>query len=304
MFNIFTKNKTTSAIKGTKKMDKELKPHAVSIDFSDENNYEINNNVLARLDGENFDAAYYMGDTEVQPSEDFDRIVIGEQISVSHKGRETSFSIGNVGSGSHISQSGGGSNTMQINGMSISTSGNKVSIKTQENNIVVEVNGIKYIPAGDKDVDSEKKTAAGTKELDLVAAKFKNVYLVIDEILISGSGKVTIRNSEKTIGANGVFAALVMGSGDINLNDLIGLNQCSLKVMGSGDISVKSSTFKSCDANVMGSGDILFDSACQATRMNISVMGSGDVSGRGMYVEQFNKKVMGSGDITGFKTKN
>ena len=287
-------------------MDKELKPHTVSIDFSDENNYEINNNVLARLDGENFDAAYYMGDTEVQPSEDFDRIVIGERINVSRKGGGTSFTIN--GSNCIGQMNGGsvnrGSNTMQINGMSISTSGNKVSIKTQENNIVVEVNGIKYIPTGDKDVDSEKKTAAGTKELDLVAAKFKNVYLVIDEILISGSGKVTIRNSEKTIGANGVFAALVMGSGDINLNDLIGLNQCSLKVMGSGDISVKSSTFKSCDANVMGSGDILFDSACQAVRMNISVMGSGDVSGRGMYVEQINKKVMGSGDTTGFKTKN
>lgn len=262
----------------------------VTIEFSDDNDYEISQNILKRSDGSKFDADFFLNSKKVEPATGkFDRIIVGEGGGCSSRTTINSMSV----CGSNISMS-GGKNQVQMNGVSITMSGSKISLKTSKN-VEVEVNGVKYLPiGGDNTTAKNEADDKGYDEID-----FKAADICIDAIEISGSGGVVVRNSADTFDSSSDLAVNIKGSGDIDLAD-IKMESCSLNVMGSGDIKVRNTTMQNCNAQVMGSGDITFNSSCSAKRMNASVMGSGDISGGGMSVDKINKRVMGSGDISGF----
>jgi hypothetical protein len=250
----------------------------ITLEITDLNDYTIHHGRLTRQDGAKFIARYFLDDKEVGSEKElFNKIVIGDKNS----------SSGMNISGSNFSMSG---NNISINGMSISSYGNKLSITTNKKNISVEVNGVVYSP-----VTSTESTP--TDEPGIFNIDFKEKDIVIEAILLSGSGSVDIISS-------GIFKNLlsvhIKGSGDINLLKF-DLPTVSLHVMGSGDITCSSSTFGTCSAQVMGSGDISFRDSTTVNTMIASIIGSGDISGGGMIVQSLNKTSTGSGDISGFK---
>lgn len=125
------------------------------------------------------------------------------------------------------------------------------------------------------------------------------------EIKGMGSGDIEVS------GITGMFKAQIMGSGDVDAEDLR-LEQCYVKCTGSGDIELEGKTEKliigqsgsgdlnaynlsavSVDATNSGSGDL---AVTVATSLKVSLNGSGDLTYNGN-PEKVDVRTNGSGDV-------
>lgn len=155
--------------------------------------------------------------------------------------------------------------------------------------IEAEENLIEYIST---DVEGDKLILRTQKGYNIRPSVRKRIKLTvpiehINEIEILGSGDIECNELLKT----NHLKASVDGSGDINLN--IAAKSLNVGVYGSGDIELRGKV-NDFDATVDGSGDI---DAFKLIAQNAytSVLGSGDIQ---VYVEQqLNASTTGSGDI-------
>ena len=88
----------------------------------------------------------------------------------------------------------------------------------------------------------------------------------------------------------------ISGSGDIVAKSPITSNFLTLKVSGSGDISIPNVTLNQLSATISGSGDLSLVGETAANSANISVTGSGDVHFKGIVFDNVDVTVSGSGD--------
>ena len=117
--------------------------------------------------------------------------------------------------------------------------------------------------------------------------KIKSAFKDIEQMIITGSGSIEaaqpldIRNVEVTVLGSGNISAkgnaesvkaLISGSGDINLSDLIA-NDADCTITGSGNIDVK--VTNELKAKITGSGNINYYGNPATVSSNI--MGNGDV---------------------------
>ena len=88
----------------------------------------------------------------------------------------------------------------------------------------------------------------------------------------------------------------ISGSGDIVAETPIISNILSLKVTGSGDISIPNLTLNQLKAVITGSGDLSLAGKTPAITADISVTGSGDVKLKGIVFDNAEVTISGSGD--------
>ncbi|MDY0200649.1 MAG: head GIN domain-containing protein [Tenuifilaceae bacterium] len=88
----------------------------------------------------------------------------------------------------------------------------------------------------------------------------------------------------------------VSGSGDIVAQNPIRANLLSLKVSGSGDISIPSLTLNQLKASISGSGDLDVAGKAMASNADISISGSGSAKFKGIVFDDVNITISGSGD--------
>ncbi|HCX98958.1 MAG TPA: DUF2807 domain-containing protein [Bacteroidales bacterium] len=88
----------------------------------------------------------------------------------------------------------------------------------------------------------------------------------------------------------------ISGSGDIKAVTPLVTRDLTLRVSGSGDISIPDLTLKSLYAAVSGSGDITISGQGVASDANVKISGSGDVILKGVRFQNADISIAGSGD--------
>lgn len=132
----------------------------------------------------------------------------------------------------------------------------------------------------------------------------------LNEISVSGSGDVVLKNGLKTDG----LQISIAGSGDIQGNDIacteLGISiagsgdvkhsniQCTglqVSIAGSGDLKLDNVTCQNAEASVAGSGTVVLSGSTQEATYKIS--GSGDLFASDFQAKRVSASVSGSGDI-------
>lgn len=128
----------------------------------------------------------------------------------------------------------------------------------------------------------------------------------LDEILLGGSGKITVMNAiraekmEISVAGSGDVIVLqadfeklsnsIAGSGSIELGGKV--NTMNVDISGSGDVKAKSLTANSLTVSISGSGTVTAD---VTTNLDASISGSGDVFYSG--TPSVESSVSGSGTV-------
>lgn len=93
-------------------------------------------------------------------------------------------------------------------------------------------------------------------------------------------------------------AALLQGSGDINLESDINCNNFSMLLQGSGDINAKNiKSANNVDVRLQGSGDIEVKGGIQAQNVALNLQGSGDLKVVNVTANDVKAQLHGSGDL-------
>lgn len=93
-------------------------------------------------------------------------------------------------------------------------------------------------------------------------------------------------------------AAILKGSGNINLESDINCNDFSLLLQGSGDINAKGiKSANNINAILQGSGDIEIKGNVQTKNANFDLQGSGDLKVQNITASAATAKLQGSGDL-------
>lgn len=94
-----------------------------------------------------------------------------------------------------------------------------------------------------------------------------------------------------------VEGLFVSGSGDIIAQSPIKSDSFTLKVSGSGDITIPNITLNQLKAVVSGSGDLSMGGKSVASNADISISGSGNAKFKGIVFNNANVTISGSGDV-------
>lgn len=93
-------------------------------------------------------------------------------------------------------------------------------------------------------------------------------------------------------------AAILQGSGDINLESDINCDNFSMLLQGSGDIDAKSiKSANNVDVRLQGSGDIEVKGGIEAKNVMLNLQGSGDLKVVKVAANDVNAQLHGSGDL-------
>lgn len=111
---------------------------------------------------------------------------------------------------------------------------------------------------------------------------------VLTEIVISGSGNVTIND-----GLANTATLKISGSGNIHADSTVDQTSVNLSISGSGDIEMAGNT-ESVSANISGSGNINCGNLTSVTA-SCTISGSGNITVNAS--ETLNGHISGSGDI-------
>ncbi|MDC7996198.1 head GIN domain-containing protein [Altibacter sp. HG106] len=104
-----------------------------------------------------------------------------------------------------------------------------------------------------------------------------------------------------TVPFNDISEISLVGSGDIDTQDPISVEELALKIVGSGDVILDINTGK-LDADITGSGDI--ELTGKTVDLEVKVNGSGDFHGYRLMADNVKAKVSGSGDVEVYAKNN
>jgi hypothetical protein len=154
-----------------------------------------------------------------------------------------------------------GNSIMSVNGVSVSTSGDDIYISTSKKGKIF-VNNVLMIQGDESKTENLEDERVDTYNIS---------SLSIDEIKISGTGSLKIRDS--------IF------------NDSL-----EVKLSGQGSILINGAKLKYLDVKLSGQGNMNL-SNCSANRANFKVSGMGSIGGSNNVFNQKSEKVSGMGSI-------
>ena len=134
--------------------------------------------------------------------------------------------------------------------------GDSLTISTEKNYTTKEPMMIKI-----GKTDLKGVAVNGSGDVDLQACNEAGVSLAI-----AGSGDIKIKGATKKLNAS------IVGSGDINAENLVAENG-NINISGSGDAAVQ--VTGELNANIIGSGDIVYHG--EPAKISKSIIGSGDI---------------------------
>lgn len=104
-----------------------------------------------------------------------------------------------------------------------------------------------------------------------------------------------------TVPFNDISEISLVGSGDIDTQDPISVDELELKIVGSGDVILDVNTGK-LEADITGSGDIELEG--KTVDLEVKVNGSGDFHGYKLMADNVEATVSGSGDVEVYAKNN